>query len=149
MAKIGGAASVVGLAFASPFAWGLVFWLVGRRVFKGNFTYMKAVEISGLASTISVLEAVLRILLVFGLDSITASPSAALLVKDFDPQKPSHALLAAVNVMTFWVLTVRSIGLAKLSAAPFLRAALWVFGLWAALTCLGLGFGLAMQSAYR
>jgi Yip1 domain len=140
---------VLVFAFASPFAWGLLFWLVGRRVFKGKFGYLKAVEIAGLAETITVLDIVVRILLAFGLDNISASPSAALLVKDFDPQKPSHSILAfATNVMTFWVLAVRSIGLAKLSAAPFVRAAFWVFGIWFLLASLFLGFGIAMRVAF-
>jgi VIT1/CCC1 family predicted Fe2+/Mn2+ transporter len=148
--KVGGAAGVVGIAFASPFAWGLVLWLIGVQVFKGKFGYMKAVEVAGLASTISVLEAVLRVLLVFGLDSITASPSAALLVKDFDPQKPSHSMLAAAtNIMTFWVLMVRAVGLAKLSGKPLMRTAVWVFGIWAAVTSVRIGFELAMQAAFR
>jgi len=145
-ARFSGAAAVVGFALASPFAWGLALWLIGIRAFKSQFSYLKAVEVAGLANTIAVLDVILRILLVFGLDSLTASPSAALWVKDFDPQKPSHSLLAAAtNIMTFWVLMVRAVGLAKLSARPLMRAALWVFGIWAVLMSLLLGFGLAAQ----
>jgi len=147
--EISGATAAVGVAFASPFGWGLVLYLVGVKLLKRPFTYMKAVEVAGLANAIAVLDALVKILLIVGLDSLTASPSAALLVKDFDPQKPSHALLAAANIMTFWLLMVRAVGLSKLTALPISRAALWVFGVWALLTSLGLGFMAVGQSFGR
>src|SRR5215471_10217216 len=31
------------MAFLPPFAWGLILWLGGAKVYKGNFEYMKAV----------------------------------------------------------------------------------------------------------
>lgn len=148
-AQISGAVWVVLSAFAVPFCWGLILWLVGVKVFKGQFSYMKAVEVAGLAAAIEVLAAVVRTLLIVGLDNFMASPSAALLVKDFDPQKPSHALLATANIMSFWVLMVRAVGLGKLSGVPLSRAALWVFGIWALYMSLWLGFGIAMQGVAR
>ena len=36
--------------------------------------------------------------------------------------------------MTFWLLAVRAMGLARLSGVSFIKAALWVFGIWAAYT---------------
>jgi hypothetical protein len=71
-----------------------------------------------------------------------------LLVKDFDPQKVSHALLALVNPLAFWVLAVRSLGLARLAGVPFARSAVWVFGIWAAYTGAFLGVGLAAKTAF-
>jgi hypothetical protein len=75
--------------------------------------------------------------------NLFASPSLALFLKQFDPQNPAHALLAIVNIMTFWVLAVRSVGLARLAQAGFARAAAWIFGIWAIQTALltGLSFG--------
>jgi VIT1/CCC1 family predicted Fe2+/Mn2+ transporter len=73
----------------------------------------------------------------------------ALAVKDFDAQNPVHGLLAAVNVMTFWLLAVRSIGLARLSGASFGKAAAWMFGIWAAFTALMVGFSFAMLAISR
>jgi hypothetical protein len=152
-AVIGGTISALTAAavasFATPFWWGLIFWVVGAKVFKANFSYMKGVEVAGLANTIAVLEAIVRILLIVGLGNLYASPSAALLVKDFDPQKPSHSLLAVANVMTIWILAVRSIGLGRLAGVSLLRAAFWVFGLWAAWTSFAIALGAGLQAAVK
>jgi hypothetical protein len=148
MAKVTPFVAPVFVAFTTPFGWGLILWLVGTQVLKGHFAFLKAVEVAGLASAISVLEAVVKALLIVSMGNLFASPTPALLVKDFDPQKPSHALLAVVNVMTFWVLAVRSAGLARLAGVPYVRAAVWVFAIWAAYTSALLGLGLAAKTAF-
>ena len=83
------------VGFVTPFFWGLIVWLVGAKLFKGNFPYMKAVEVVGLANMISVLEVIVRTLLIVGLGNLYAAPSLVLLVKEFDPQNTVHSLLAA------------------------------------------------------
>jgi len=72
-----------------------------------------------------------------------------LLVKEFNPQNPVHMLLGLVNVMTFWLLAVRSIGLARLSGASMLKSALWVFGIWGAYTGFFIGLALLGQALAR
>ena len=144
-AKIGAGIIPVLGGFGTPFVWGLFLWLVGAKVLKGDFPYMKAVEVVGLGNMIGVLETIVKTLLIVGLGDLYAAPSLALLVKGFDPQNMVHALLAIVNVMTFWVLIVRAIGLARLSGASFAKAALWVFGIWAAYT----GFFFALGQASK
>jgi hypothetical protein len=131
-----------------PFWWGLILWLIGTKALKASFSYMKGVEMAGLAGMISVLDAIVRTLLILIMGNLFASPSLALLVKDFNPQNPAHSLLAAVNLMTFWVLAVRACGLARLSGVRFAKAAVWVFGIWAGLTSLMVGFALVMQTAF-
>jgi len=146
--KVSMVTAPVMVAFLSPFWWGLILWL-GLKVWKGDSGFMKAVEVAGLANTIGILEAIVKTLLIVGFGNLFASPSLAMLVKDFDPQNPVHSLLALVNVMTFWLLTVRAIGLAKLAGVSFAKAAAWVFGIWAAYTGLFVGFGLAMRAMMR
>ncbi len=136
------------VAFVTPFFWGLVLWLVGTKLNKGSFGFMKAVEVAGLANSIVILEAIVKTLLIVLSGNLFASPSLALLVKDFDPQNTTHGLLAAVNVMTVWLLMVRVIGWARLTEVSFARAARWVFGIWAAYTALFLGFGLLVKAAF-
>jgi hypothetical protein len=97
---------------------------------------------------IGVLEAVVKTLLIVGLGNLFASPSLALLVKPFDPQNPVHSALAAVNIMTFWLLAVRALGLARLSGVSFGRAAAWIFGIWTVFTGLLIGFGAALQAIF-
>lgn len=133
------------VGFAGPFIWGLFVWLLGAKAFKGGFAYMKAVEAVGLANVVVVLESVVRTLLVLCLNNVYASPSLALLVTSgFDPQNTTHLLLSTVNVMTFWVLAVRSAGLARLARVSFGKAAACVFGIW--LTYTGVGIGLQAAS---
>jgi hypothetical protein len=128
-------------ALTTPFLWGLVLWLVGTKVFKADFLYLKAVEVAGLAGMILVLDSIVRTLLVVGMNDIFVSPSLALFVRPFDPQNPKHTLLALVNVMIFWRLGVLSVGLARLSRASMAKAAVWVWGIWAGYTGLMLGAG--------
>jgi hypothetical protein len=142
-AKIGAGISGFFLSFVTVFWWAFVLWLIGRWALKAPVGFRKTLEVAGLASAISVLEAVVRMLLVFGLSNPLASPSLALLIKNPDPHNPLYMLLSLTNVLTFWVLIVRAIGLAKLSGAPVLKVALWVFTAWAIVMMLGMGAGQA------
>jgi hypothetical protein len=130
-------------AFAGPFLWGLILWLVGGKIWDGGFSYMKAVEVAGLANVIGVVHTVVRVLLVFATGNFFASPSLMLAVKDWDPQNPAHALLAFGNVMSVWSLSVLSLGLARLGNRPFWKAAVWVFGFWFLYAALAAGGALA------
>ena len=110
---------------------------------------MKAVEVVGLANMVSVLDVIVRTLLIVGLGNLYAAPSLMLLVKEFDPQNTVHSLLALVNVMTFWLLAVRAMGLARLTGVSFIKAALWVFGIWAAYTALLIGLASVAKVALK
>ena len=145
--KIGAAVVPVLVAFATPFWGGLILWLVGSIALKAPFPYLKAVEIAGLANMIMTLDVIVRTSLVLITGNLFSTLSLALLVKDFDPQNTAHTLLAAVNIMTFWLLAVRSIGLARLTGASVGKAAVWVFGIWIALTGAMIGFGVAVRMA--
>ena len=153
--KLGGIAMKVSAAvgpavgaFVAPFWWGLLLWLVGRYALKGGFTYMKVVEVAGLAGMIAVLDAVVRTLLIVAMGNLFANPGPILLVKDFDSSSTAHSVLAALNLMTFWELTVKSVGLAKLSGASLGKAAIWVFGLGVAVTAVMIGVGVAARSVF-
>src|SRR5205823_10404079 len=110
--KLGAYAVPVVTGIFIPVWWGLIVWLVGTWAFKIPFPFIKGVEVAGLANMVGVLEAVVKTLLVLATGNVFASPSLGLLVKDFDPQNPVHALLAQGNVMTFWFLAVVGVGLA-------------------------------------
>lgn len=140
-------AAPVFAGLVTPFWWGLILWVAGKAL-KADFPYMKGVEVTGLAGMIGVLDSVVRMLLILVMGNLFASPSLALFVKQFDPQDPVHNLLAAVNIMTFWLLAVRAIGLARLSGASFGKAAAWVFGIWVVLTGVMAGFGFAMKALF-
>ncbi len=147
--KISAYIAVPFAVFISPFLWGLFLWLVGKYALRGQFSYMKAVEVVGLSNVIGILESVIRTLLIVSMGSLFASTSLALLVKDYNPQNPAHNAMALVNIMTFWCLAVRAMGLARLARSSFSKAAVWVFGIWIAYTGFFFAVGVAFQAVMK
>jgi hypothetical protein len=98
---------------------------------------------------IGVLDAIVKTLLILVLGNLFASPSLALLVKDFNPQNPAHAAIALVNVMLLWSLLVQSIALARLSGRSLAVAAAWLFGITAIIAGFFMGLGFAIQAAFK
>jgi len=156
MEKFGNLSRQVGMFLMPPLsAFGLIFWwalityLLGRYALGGRFTYMKAVEVSGLIGGLAILEGVVKTLLMLTFGSLFAGPNLAMvLVKDFDATNTTHGLLAAVDVMAFWILTVRAIALARLSGSSIGKAAAWVFGLWLVWTGFWTGVGYFLQRVF-
>ena len=146
---VGGAVAPLFAGLLTPLIWGLFLWLIGTKVFKAEFGFQKALEVAGLANIISVLDGIVRTLLIIALGNVYASPSPMLLLKEFDPQKPLHAALGVFSIMTFWVLAVRAVGLARLSGARLSKAVLWVFGIWAVYTGFFFGLGQLAQALAR
>ena len=146
--KVGGFVGPVVIGFALPFWWGLLIWLIGTKVLNSDFGYMKGVEVAGLGGVIGVLDSIVRTLLILIMGNLFASPSLALFLKQFDPQNPVHALINLVNVMTLWVLVVRSVGLARLTGASNAKAGAWVFGLWLLQTGLMMGVSFGAQRLF-
>jgi hypothetical protein len=148
-AKIGSAIMPLFTGLLGPFVWGFFIWVVGAKLLKGQFSYMKAVEVVGLGNMIVVLEAIVKTLLIVGMGNLYAAPSPVLLIKEFDPQNTVHSLLSVLNVMTFWLLAVRAIGLARLSGTSVAKACLWVFGIWGAYTGFFIGLGLLAKKLFE
>lgn len=151
--KLGGIGTKIGMvvvatlyALVTPFWWGLLLWGLGRLVFKASLGYMKAVEVAGLSAVVVALDAVVKTLLVVGMGNLFVGTSAALLCKGADPSTPMFQLFSALDVFTFWALAARAIGLARLTGVSTLKAAAWVFGLWAAFTGFMLGLSFAAQA---
>lgn len=145
-AKISGVSAPVLVAFCSPFWWGLIFWLIGGKLMKGRFEFMKAVEVAGMANMIAVLGSVVTTLLILSFSNIFATPSPALFVKDFDPNNPAHGVLAVFNVMVLWALAVKAVGLSRLAGVSLAKAAMFVFGLWAVWNGLKIGLAVAVRA---
>jgi hypothetical protein len=126
---VGGAGAVIG-SFLSVLWWGFVLWWLARRMLKVPVSFAKTLEVAGLAMMINVLGGIIALLLMVNFGSIGATPSLALMVKDFDTTRKSHLFAAAANVFSFWVVGVRAIGLAKLTEVSYLRAAWLVVTFW-------------------
>jgi len=146
--KVSAVVAPVFVAFMTPFWGGLILWLVGSFALKAPFPYMKAVEIAGLVNMILLLDVIVRTSLVLITGNIFSTLSLALLVKDFDPQNTVHSLLSVVNVMTLWILALRSIGLARFTGVSVAKSVVWIFGIWIVLTGILIAFGAAMRAAF-
>jgi len=110
----------------------LTLWLLGRWAFKQRFAFLKAMEVAGLAGTINILGGIVAMLLAVVMGNMAMTPGPVLLVHEFDPANKLHAFLAQLNVFMLWYLALLSLGLAKLCRVPFGKAAIWLFGIWAA-----------------
>jgi hypothetical protein len=116
--------------------------LLGRWFLKARFSYLKAVEVAGLASMITVLGMIVSMLLIVNLGKMFSTLSLGLAVSDFDVKNKSHLLLGAVNVFNFWLIAVLGAGLARLAGVPLLRAVLLVLAYWLAASLLLIFIGL-------
>jgi len=125
---------------AALFFTALIVWLVGVKVFHGAFSYMRAVEAAGLASMISIVEVIVRLLLVVIYVNPSITPSPALLVSHFDQTNKLHIFLALLDLGSLWYVGVMAVGLSRLSGASFLKSALWGYGIWAIMTGVIFGF---------
>lgn len=124
--KISGAVGAVVVSFARVFWWAFALWVLGRLFLRVPVPYLKALEVTGLASLIGTLGMVVTLLLRINLGQSTATPSLALVVSEFDPGNKMHMVLAALNLVQIWMILVMGVGLARLTNVPFLRASLLV-----------------------
>jgi hypothetical protein len=124
----GGIFAVVG-SFVRLLWWALILWLLGK-VLKRRFGYSKALEVTGLASMITVLGGIVALLLIMNFSKLSATPSLAFIIKDFDMTRKSHLMLGTINVFYFWQVAVLSVGLARLANVSFMRTMPLVLGCW-------------------
>jgi len=149
MTKITAAVLPVLGGLVLPFWYGLLIWLAGSKAMGAAFPFMKAVEVAGLVNTISVLEGVIKTLLIIILGNIFAGPNLGLFVlSQFDQKNILHGVLVAIDIMTLWQLLARSSGLAALAGCSFGKAAAWMFGLWILVTGCFMGIGVALTKMF-
>jgi len=126
---LGGTAAAV-FGIGRVFWWALILWVLARAFLKVYVDYLKALEVAGLGLMISVLGGVVTLLLMLNLPKLFATTDLALAVSGFDPSRKSYLLLGAANLFSLWLVGVLSVGLARLSGVPFMRAAWLVFAAW-------------------
>jgi hypothetical protein len=146
MMKIFGAVGGVVGSFVHVFWWAFILWLLGRWLLKAPLEFPKTLEVAGLASMIAILGGLVSLLLTVSLTRIGATPSLALVVKDFDLTRKSHLFLGAANLFSFWLVALMALGLAKLAGVPWLKAAFPVFTYWLAKECLLIGIGMGQMA---
>jgi len=141
--QIGGIVQGVIAGFCGAFWWALVTWLIGSKILKGRFPFMKALEVSGLTMMIFALCYLVNTLLVVIMGNIHARPALSVFISGFDPLSKLHLFLASMNLFYLWATAVLALGVAKLSGVSLGKAALWMFGFWIVmrLALIGAGMG--------
>jgi hypothetical protein len=128
--KVAGACGALVAAAVRILWWARVLKLLANWFLKQQLVYGKCVETAGLAIMIGVLGSIVTLLLILNFSRMSATPSLALVIPNFDVTRKSHLLLGAVNVFSFWTVVVMSMGLSRLAGVPFFRAAPLVWTFW-------------------
>lgn len=115
------AASFIGVLL-SIFGWGFALWFLGRRYLAVRFPYMKAVEAAGLATMISALGVVVKLIIMVNVSKMFTTRSLGLAVSDFNPDDPNYLFLVVINIFQVWFIILLAIALSRLARAPFPRA---------------------------
>jgi hypothetical protein len=138
----------VWLAVITPFWWGFLLWLIAGPILKGACPYFKAVELVGLVNVIGVLGAVLRTLLILITGNLFAGTTPALLIPNLDPGLTLHSAVLHLDLMTFWVLAIYGLGIAKVAGVAVGKAMAWTFAFWILITGFAIALGWAVQRAF-
>jgi hypothetical protein len=141
--KIIGSVGAVVQSVGSVFFWALVVWFLGRRYLRVRFPYMKAVEVAGLATMISTLGMVVKLLVIVNVSKMFSTQNLGLAVSDFNPDNPNYLLLVVINIFQFWFVALLAVGLSRLAGVVFPRALFLLATVWllraALLVVIGLG----------
>ena len=112
------------------FGLSLIYWLLGRVSMNSHAPFTKVVEVVGITFFVNCGEGIVTGLLMYTLNSITASPSLALFVPHFDPNNSMHLALSLANPFRVWDLSILSIGLSRLFQRDLPKVLVIVFTLW-------------------
>jgi len=145
---LGPVAGAAVVALASPFWGGLLIWLVGSKVLKGGFTFLKAVESAGLGCMVDVVGAVVRALLMLAFGSLYASASPTLLLKEFDWMNSTHVALAMVDLFAIWLCVVRASAMSRLGGIRFGVCLAWILGLYVLLGAAVMGVAAGVRALF-
>jgi hypothetical protein len=141
--KVSGVVGALAVSFVRVFWWAFALWLLALLLLRARVPYLKALEVTGLASLIGTLGMLVTLLLQINFGRSTATPSLALAVSDFDPSNKMHLVLGALNLVQVWMVLVLGLGLARLTGVPFARASLLVMAFYflqtSALVLMGAG----------
>jgi hypothetical protein len=136
----------VGLAligsFGSLFWWGFIMWFLARNPLKIPVPFSKSLEVAGLAMMIDTLGSLVIMLLVvnFGRNGLTSHFGPV--IEDVSASRKGSLSAFLVSAFSFWVVGVRSIGLAKLTDTLFVRAGWLIVTVWILMQCFFLLIGI-------
>ena len=122
----------------------LILWLGAKTILKVPVGYEKILELSGIASWISVLGVFVQALMMVGLNSIYAHPSLSIFIyQSFDITNSTHKVLSLMNFFSIWQTIVIGIGLQKWSQKGMAMPMVISFAAWLLIVVLMLVLGFA------
>ena len=133
------------------FWWALVLWVLGRPLLRADVTYVKALEVAGLGSMITILGSVVAALLTVCLGKISTC-SLALFASQIDPKSLLHTVLQSVDFFDLWLLGVMTVGLARLAGVTWTKALPLTVAYWLAMEGILIGltwFFIALGSGFK
>jgi hypothetical protein len=137
MDKMGGMFVAIGIVTSVIFLCIMMFgaplflWLGDKLLLKSPVGYVKHLEMFGISSWIGILGGIVTLFMIVGLNTMYATPSAALAVyTSFDPMNTTDKILSALNIFTIWQTAVVGIGLGKFANKPAATGMGLAFGLW-------------------
>jgi hypothetical protein len=145
---LGPVAGAIVTSVAAPFWGALLLWIIGAKLLKGGFSYLKALEAAGLACMIDVLGALVKTLLILATANLYASASPILGLREVDWFKPAHLALASLDLFALWLYGVRALAMARLGKLSLGVCLVWMFGCYAALAALMIGVMLAFRTLF-
>ena len=129
---------------AAYFIAALFLWLADKAFLKSAEGYGKHLELYGISSWIGVLGGIITLLLIVGLNSLAASPSAVLAVLgNYEATNDFHKVLSALNIFSIWQTAIIGIGLSKFSGKPAGTGIAVACGLWVLWIAVSIFLGLA------
>jgi hypothetical protein len=126
--------------------WAFLLWWLGRVILKAPFSFSKALEISGLATMISVLAATATLALTANFSSDAAH---ALTLDQLEARAKMPVRIVLANVFSIWFVGVLASGLSRFTGSRFTRAMMLVLGCWILLQFLIGLFAVGMTGLMR
>ncbi len=137
MEKMGGMFLAIGIVTSVVFLCIMMFgaplflWLADKALLKSPVGYAKHLEMYGISSWIGILGGIVTLFMIVGLNTMYATPSAALAVyTSYDPLNTTHKILSAINIFAVWQVIVVGIGVSKFANKPATTGIGVVLGLW-------------------
>lgn len=107
--------------------WAFVLWVLARAFLHMRIPFSKTMEVAGLASMVTILNIVVLLVLTI---KPKGGPEGGLMVLNPPLVDASPLVTVLLTLMQFWFLAVLTTGLARLTGALWVRAALLVFISW-------------------
>jgi hypothetical protein len=118
-------ASAIALFLLAVAIWLALKWFTGA-----DPSYMKVVEVCGLALVIDVPQKILRLLLVLWKQNLLVTVSPTLFISNPETSNRTHVFLSIFDLVDFWWLAVLSLGVSKIASVSYRTAATIVIAIW-------------------